>query len=171
MGIPLERKERTERDNLLENGSNRLAGDTSGEGQWVMVSLLPPPTHEGWTLSCWPGNRARRTASSSVGPVGRESGSADCCHLDTTEQWSTSELQRHLLLVSLGRRRSARVDVCACLDCVSPWFFNGKGIVSLSLLRRFFISLMSLRRVEASLGLLCSVGQYSLPLKVVHWWH
>lgn len=27
----------------MENGSSRLAGDTSGERQWVMVSLLPPP--------------------------------------------------------------------------------------------------------------------------------
>lgn len=86
MGIPLKRKKKTVRDNLFENGSNRLAGDTSGEGQWVMVSLLPPPTHEGRALSCWPGNRARRTASSSVGPVGRESGSANCCHLGTRKE-------------------------------------------------------------------------------------
>lgn len=86
MGIPLKRKKKTVRDNLFENGSNRLVGDTSGEGQWVMVSLLPPPTHEGRALSCWPGNRARRTASSSVGPVGRESGSANCCHLGTRKE-------------------------------------------------------------------------------------
>lgn len=148
MGIPLERKKRTERDNFfffLENGSNRLAGDTSGEGQWLMVSLFPPSTHEGWTLSCWRGNRARRTASSSVGPAGRESGSADCCHLETTEQRSTPEPQRHLLLVSVAL---AAGGVRACVCRFSPWFFNGKGIVSLSLLRRFFISLMSLKRTE-----------------------
>lgn len=41
------KKKKTERDNLLENGSNKLVGDTSCEGQWVMVSLLLPPTHEG----------------------------------------------------------------------------------------------------------------------------
>lgn len=75
------RLKKRERDNLFENGSNRLVGDTSGEGQWVMVSLLPPPTHKGGALSWLPGNRAQRTASSSVGLVGRESGSANCCHL------------------------------------------------------------------------------------------
>lgn len=47
MGILKKKKKKTERDNLLENGSNKLVGDTSGEGQWVMVSLLLPPTHEG----------------------------------------------------------------------------------------------------------------------------
>lgn len=78
------KKEKRERDNLFENGSNRLVGDTSGEGQWVMVSLLPPPTHEGGALSWLPGNRAQRTASSSVGPVGRESGSANCYHLGSS---------------------------------------------------------------------------------------
>lgn len=68
----------------FENGSNRLVGDTSGEGQWVMVSLLLPPTHEDGALSWLPGNRAQRTASSSVGQVGRESGSANCCHLGSS---------------------------------------------------------------------------------------
>lgn len=51
MGILKKKKKKTERDTLFENGSNRLVGDTSGEGQWVMVSLLPPPTHEGRALS------------------------------------------------------------------------------------------------------------------------
>lgn len=77
-------KKKRERDNLFENGSNRLVGDTSGEGQWVMVSLLPPPTHKGGALSWLPGNRAQRTASSSVGLAGRESGSANCCHLGSS---------------------------------------------------------------------------------------
>lgn len=36
-------------------------------------------------------------------------------------------------------------NVCVCVS--SPWFFSGKGIVSLSLLRRFFISLMSLNKM------------------------
>lgn len=109
-----------------------------------MVSLLPPPTHEGGALSCWPGNRARRTASFSVGPVGRESGSADCCHLGTSqEQSSVQHLSckdlRHLL-------RIVKACVYVYVASSSPWFFNGKGIVSLSLLRRFFISLISLKK-------------------------
>lgn len=36
------------------------------------------------------------------------------------------------------------VSGCTWRSVRSPWFFNGKGIVSLSLLRRFFISLISL---------------------------
>lgn len=86
-----------EKDNCFENGSNRLVGHTSGERQCVMVSLLPPPTLEGGALSWLLGNRAQRTASSSVGPVGRESGSASCCHLRKST-WGTVPNQKLVLL-------------------------------------------------------------------------
>lgn len=91
----------------MENGSNRSVGDTRGEGQWVMVSLLLPPTHKGGALSWLLGNRGRRTASSSVGPVGRESGSANCCHLVTGKHGGT---QRSEHVSGLNKRTTG---VCA----------------------------------------------------------
>lgn len=45
------KKRQTDRDDLFENGSNRLVGDTGDGGRCAMVSLLPPPTHEGRALS------------------------------------------------------------------------------------------------------------------------
>lgn len=57
-------------------------GDTSGDRQWVMMSLLSPPTLGGGDFSWLPDNRAQRNAFSSVGQEGRESGSAGCCHLE-----------------------------------------------------------------------------------------
>lgn len=150
----------------FENGSNRLVGDTGGEGQWVMVSVLPPPTHEGRALSWLPGNRAQRTASSSVGPVGRESGSANCCHLGTRTQQTSAKsdnsaspghytITLHPKIPSLllyFTPRDSYFHFCACAF-ILPWFFNGKGIVSLSLLRRFFISLISLQKTKIT----CSI--------------
>lgn len=88
------RKKERETDNLFENGSNRLVGHRSGEGQWVMVSLLSPPTHKGGAFSWLPGNRVQRTSSSSVGPVGKESGSANCCHLGTRTHRQCCQLRQ-----------------------------------------------------------------------------
>lgn len=86
------------------------------------------------------GSKAQRSVSSSASPVGMVSDSAGCCHLHTKNRgpcktsikdWIETRTVHPITYISINLYDK-------------PWFFNGKGIVSLSLLSRFRISRMSL---------------------------
>lgn len=80
-------------------------------------------------------------------------------HTDNTAKSGTAASFSYHVVFLLFRRTTSSIFLmnfesvmalwCVCIRArgVSflPWFFSGKGIVSLSLLRRFFISLISLQ--------------------------